>query len=493
MRNASLGVLEFGTLAPDLPDIAGQHMETARNVIPRLRGYDPLPQLVAYSDALPSSARALGAASFKAADGAAYNVVGTATNIYLASSGSWNDISRATPAYSTAARWEFVQWKQRALAASLANDLQTWTLGAANATDLVSSIKASSIAVVRGNQVLVGDVNDADGHTPNRLRWCAVGDADDWTPSVSTLAGFTQLESTTGGRILRVVGGEFALVFLDRSIWRATFTGDSAQAYQIDEIEQGIRTIAAGGVLQHAGAVWYLSEDGFRVTRGGQSEPFGEERIDREVLTDFDADFPEGISATVLQDEQTIVFAYPGAGNSGGVANKLALYNINARKWALGEEAVHVLTQARRPFTTLEDLDALYAELEDVPGSLDDPVWTGGGLQSGAIDANGKAAFFTGSDRTAVFETAEVQHTQGGSTYVDTVRPVVEGADLDLEVGSRANQSDAVTFKPPTQPNSVGECEVRTDARYLRYRVTVRAPWSTAFGVEPHGRPSGSR
>ena len=109
------------------------------------------------------------------------------------------------------------------------------------------------------------------------------------------------------------------------------------------------------------------------------------------------------------------------------------------------------------------------------------------------IDANGKAAFFTGSDRTAVFETAEVQHTQGGSTYVDTVRPVVEGADLDLEVGSRANQSDAVTFKPPTQPNSVGECEVRTDARYLRYRVTVRAPWSTAFGVEPHGRPSGSR
>jgi len=493
VRNESLGVIEFGTLAPDLPDIAGQHMEVARNVIPRLRGYDPLPELVVYSDALPSSARALGAASFKAAGDTAYNVVGTAGNLYLASSGSWNDISRSTPAYASAARWEFVQFGQRALAASLANDLQAWTLGAANAVDLVSTLKASSIAVVRGNQVLVGDVNDSDGHTPNRLRWCAVGDADDWTPSASTLAGFTQLESTTGGKILRVVGGEFAIVFLDRSIWRATFTGDSAQAYQIDEVEQGIRTIAPGGILRHAGKVWYLSEDGFRVTAGGQSEPFGEERIDQEVLTDFDEDFPESISATVLQDQQTLVFSYPGSGNVGGVANKLALYNINARKWALGEEAVHLLTESRTPFTTLEDLDALYATLEDVPGSLDDPVWKGGGLQSGAIDADGKAAFFTGEARTAVFETAEMQHTRGGNTYIDTVRPVIEGGDLDLEIGFRESQSGAVTFKPPTQPNSVGECESRVDSRYLRYRVTVRPPWSSAFGVEPKGRPSGGR
>ena len=485
----SFGILAFGELASDLPAFGPQHVQIASNCLPRRWGYAPLRQIQEFTDALPD--RAVGATSLSDADGNAFNLVGTTSTIQQGADTAWLDVSNVS-GYNPTGRWEFAAWENRALAASLENSLQSLTLGNPNFVDLDPTINAATIAVVR-NQIMVGHVDDADGLTPNRLRWSALNDPDDWTPSQSTLAGFVQLESTSGGAILRVIGGEFAIVFLDRSIWRATFTGDPVSAYQLDEVEQGIGVLGAGSIVRYDGGAWYLSEDGFRVTRGGKSESLGEERIDTTVLQDLDQNFADRITATYLPDEQTVIWAYPGAGNVGGTPNRLVLYNAGANRWATGDESVDQLLQVRRAFTSLEALDALYATLEEIPGSLDDAIWTGGSLAPGAITANGKAGLFSGPPRTAVLETQEVQHNPGRKSYVGEVRPVIDADDVDVEIGHRDNQSGGIVYTVPRQPNAAGVVETRVNARYVRYRATVRPPWVSAVGVEPFGVPTGDR
>lgn len=490
----SLGTVEFGQFAPDLPDLGGVHAEVATNCIPRSIGYDPLPGLDNYTDALPGI-EAVGAESFADTADVAYNVVAGPLRVYHRSAGAWIDISKGATDYVITQRWEFVQWNaKQAFSASLDNPLQLWDLGAGAMIDLVLTggpVQAATMAIVR-NQVLVGDVTDADGHTPNRLRWCALGQPTDWVPSSATFAGFDQLESTSGGKILRVIGGEYGIVFLDRSIWRATFTGNTVTAYQLDEVEQGIQCIAPGGIVRHAGAAWYLSEDGFRVTTGDQSVSIGDERVDRLVLADLDQSLSHKITSTVLADEQTLIFAYPGANNS-EVANKLALYNISTKRWSTGEEAVHYLSRSRTPFTTLEDLDSIFGSIDDVPGSLDDGAYSGGGLQASAIRDTGEAAFFTGPPRVATIETHEQQHSAGRGTFVNEVRALVEGGDVSISIGHRDVQRDPVVYTAPHGLNAAGVSEQRADARYMRYRAVISGDWKGAIGVEPFGAPSSAR
>ncbi len=487
----SFGIQRFGEYAADQPDFSTQHMEAAHNCIPRATGYEPLAQTEAFTDALPE--RAVGAASYRSSLETSHTLAGTLSALWETQSASWNNISRVSPAYSATERWEFAKWGDDVYAASRDNQLQKIALGGPNFADVAGvNLQAAHIAVVR-NQLMVANVLDDDGLTPNRARWSAINNPDDWLPSQSTLAGFTQLESTQSGKIVRIIGGEFAILFGERDIWRASFTGAAASAFQFDNVEKGARVFNSGSIVEHAGSVYYLSEDGFRVTRGGASAAIGEERIDTTVLSDLNTTYLDRITSVVMTDDQVIMWAYPGADAVDGQCNRLVMFNVGANRWSTGEEAVWQLTQARLPETSLDSIDNFFDSIDDVPGSLDDKAWSGGGLETAVINSDGIARLFTGPPRTAVFETAEMQHAPGRRVFVSEVRPIVSGEDVQIAIGFRDNQGTPVQYTVATSQNDIGVVETRVNSRYLRYRVTVNPPWENAVGLEPFGEQTGGR
>lgn len=498
-----LATLQFGAYTPDQPSLGNPGLELARNVLPRARGYDSLPMLSNYgTTGLPS--RALGAFSAKDAGGQSYVFAGTATQLWRLDSLTWTDVSRVTPVYVATNRWEFTTFGLDVIAASRENRPQVLTLGGANFADLTATVVAgAAIATVR-SFVVLGDVEDVDGHTPWRVRWGPINNpGGDWAPDPATLADFQDLR-TIGGKVQRIIGGEFGMVFRERSTSRMTFTGPPT-VWQFDEVDPAIGTIAPGSVVQHGTRIFFFSEDGVRMSTGGASQAVGEEQIDLTLLRDLDTSYLDRVTGAVYTDEQIIVWAYPGAGNVGGTANRLLIYNYGIGKWAIGDEAIEILFQSATPLRSIDGFDdnpayggtqtpTLYVSVDDIPGSLDDHLWSGGTFEIGAITNTQDLAFFTGPARDAQFETGEKQLIPGRRAFVTEMRSLANMADaLQVEVGHRSNQRDPVIWDPPVVPTAEGFIPTRVDDRYMRFRLTAIGGFEDAVGIDVYGEPSGGR
>ena len=101
-----------------------------------------------------------------------------------------------------------------------------------------------------------------------------------------------------------------------------------------------------------------------------------------------------------------------------------------------------------------------------------------------------KAATFNGAALTATLETKEQTSQAGGTLYVDSIRPIIESVDnptVTVSIGSRKTTRDNVNYTIPKTLNSTtGEANIRKDARYLRYQVTIDGGFDHAVGVVPN-------
>ena len=109
-------MLPFAEWSPDSPDL-GTTATEASGVIPEAEGYRPFKALATISNAL--TARAQGAAWFRAPNGTTANFAGDATKLYKLSSATWSDVSRTVGgAYGTGGtnNWRFAQFGSNAYA-----------------------------------------------------------------------------------------------------------------------------------------------------------------------------------------------------------------------------------------------------------------------------------------------------------------------------------------------------------------------------------------
>ena len=496
-----IGRITFGPLAPDQPDLGNPGLEVADNVIPRLNGYNPLPQLATQSTSLLAS-RPLGAHGARDFASNPHTLAGTATQLWRLLDGTWTDISRASPAYVSRDRVEFVDWNNTVIATDLRNELQEYKLGAATCSNLTTDdVRGQHIAVVR-NQVVLGYVEDADGLNPLRVRWCALNNAPSWAIDSATLADKQDLRE--GEEVRRVVGGEYGLVVMKSAVYRMTFVGSPA-VYQFDNVDPGVGTLASGSVIQYGARTFWLGEDGMRISAGDASVPSGEERIDLELLADIDTDYLDRWSAAPYVDRQVIVWAYPGTGNTDGQPNKILLYNWASDRWAMGDEALEYLFVTGSPYRSIDGFDddvvgggtespPLYSSIEDIPESLDSPTWAGGKDQIAAIDSSNDLAFYSGSPRVATFTSGEYEHTPGRRTFIEELRDESNLAvTVGVEVGHRTSQDDAVVWESSVAPTSEGFIPVRVDDRYFRYRTTITGGFEDVRGLQVYGSPSSGR
>ena len=75
--------------------------------------------------------------------------------------------------------------------------------------------------------------------------------------------------------------------------------------------------------------VFYLAEDGFYLFDYTESQPVGDDRVDRTFLADIDSDYFHRVSAVSDPDEKRIWILYPGSWNASG----LFLRNVGDIIW----------------------------------------------------------------------------------------------------------------------------------------------------------------
>jgi hypothetical protein len=489
-------MLPIGEWLPDLPELRNPGALTAKNVIPAIGSYRPLPGFAVQGNAL--LARAQGAVSARGIAGAIANIAGDASKLYkLSSSGaSWQDVSRlsggayATP---TEGRWSFAQFGDLVVACNGIDAPQKFAIGGAtNFTALGGSPPVSSFAATVRDFLVMARLAGAN----QRVQWSGINNAETWSPSQSTQADFQDLPD--GGDIMGVTGGENGLVFQERSIKRMTYVG-APLVFQFDEVARGTGTPAPGSIARHGDLAFYLADEGFFALRGAQElRPIGQFKVDRHFWNDVDQSYLHRITAAIDPISKLYVVSYPGAGNGGGTPNRLLIYNWSADRWSNAEVTLEMLHQAAtQAGYSLDDLDSVSASLDALPFSLDSRAWSGSGrLLLAGFDTTHRIGYFNGGNLAATVDTTEAQPIPNRRALLRGLRPIVDGGSITVRIASRDRADLPAVFGPPTALAPHGACPVRANGRYHRARIEIAAnsAWTHVQGVdEVEVSPAGAR
>jgi hypothetical protein len=489
-------LIEFGEFAPDQPalDSGGMYSQVAKNCIPRTKGsYGPLGAQSALTNAL--TAQCQGAAAFRNSAGSVYSFAGDKNDLYLLTGSTYSAVSKSSSPYDAASddSWEFVQFGDRVIAGNGHTDaLQSYVMGTSSAfADLGGSPpKARHIAQIR-DFVMVGNTYDGtDGSVANRVWWSAINDPTDWPTIASTDAASKQSDRQdlpSGGWVQAItgaVGGTDGVVFMDGAVYRIVYESPPT-VFGFYEVERARGTIAPNSVVNVGDFCFYLSNDGFYVFSGQDSQQIGSQKIDKTFFSRFNQDYPHLVFGAADAINKVVMWVYPSSSSSN--ADKAVLYNWVLGEWSEAEFNSQVLFRDLTQGYTLDGLDAV-GNLDALPYSLDSRIWTGGKDVLTTFDTDNKNATFSGNNLAATFESQEI----GGNAriLVDAVRPYIDADDNDditIKMKYRDDTGGSITTTAASSLDSDGSAHFTdVSARYVRAEITVAASasWNHAQGID---------
>lgn len=397
------------------------------------------------------------------------------------------DTGTVTFLYTTPAnqRWRFTQFGNVLIAANGGNKLQGYNVNTSSTfQDLASDAPEARYVTVVRDFVVSGYINSSTVY-PSRVQWSALGDESNWANSATTQADFQDIPD--GGSVVGITGGEFGLVFMDRSIHRMSYIG-SPLVFQFDNISRNQGCYEANSIIQYGGTSFFLSDDGFYACDGQQILPIGNEKVNRYFFDDVDEGSLGLMSAAVDPARKLVIWAY--ASQASATVDKLLIYNYQTNKWTSGTTTASRIASSSTPSFDLEGMD-VFGNLEQIDSSFDSRVWLGGKMQFAGV-RDTKIVTFSGADNTAYIETGDIE-MPGTTSAITMAKPIVDGGSGSVALFSRRLLSDQVVFGSQTAADSENRVSIRGVGRYHRLQLTPTGAWKNAVGLDVEMNPLGTR
>lgn len=416
--------------------------------------------------------------------------VGSTTFTYAQSGGnisSTSDTGTVTFAYVTPSnqRWRFTQFGNVLIAANGGNRLQGYNLNSSSTfQDLAADAPQSRYVTVVRDFVVSAYVNSSTVY-PYRVQWSALGDESSWANSATTQADFQDIPD--GGSIVGITGGEYGLVFMDRSIHRMSYIG-SPLVFQFDNISRNLGCYEANSIVQYGGTSFFLADDGFYACDGQQVLPIGNEKVNRYFYNDVDEGLLNLMSAAIDPFRKLVIWAY--ASQASAIVDKLLIYNYQTNRWTSGTTDASRIASSSTPSFDLEGMD-VFGTLEQIQSSFDSRVWLGGKMQFAGVK-NTKIITFSGNNNTAYIETGDIE-MPGTTSAITLAKPIVDGGSGSVSLFSRRLLSEQVVFGSQTAANSENRVSLRGVGRYHRLQLTPTGAWTNAVGLDVEMNPLGTR
>jgi hypothetical protein len=464
--------LTFGEFLPDQPGVTGA-LTKAENVISKAVGYTSFPTAENYSNDASETLTNLFAS--KGASSQVFLFAGSQNELYLLD-GADLDVVSETGGYigSQESRWNFVQFGTDVIAANGQQPLQSFITGTSTTfSEITGSPSAKYVTVVR--DFVVAGYQDSN---PFRVQWSGINDATTWSFNQVTQSDFQDIPDA--GVVQGITGGEYGLVFLEKSIYRMTYAGTPI-IFQFDEIIRGLGCLEPNSIVQYQNLTFFLSDDGFYTCDGQTVKAIGAEKVDRFFLDDFNSDFGYKMSATVDPIRNVVIWAYASSRGIGNV-DSLLIYNFTTQKWTTATTDVNFVGISQTPGITLEGLDAISASIDALPASLDSRLWVGGKFEL-AGGRGTKIVTFTGEPMTATINTGDIE-VENRFSNLRLVRPIIDGGSANVALASRARLRDDVVYGAYQSPTSEDRVSVRGSGRYHRLSFQPTGLWETAIGAD---------
>ena len=463
--------LPFTALSPDRP----MALHRAYNVLPAAEGYRPVKSPVTFATSLPGI---LNGASYVASDGVASLIAGTASTLYSYDGAAW--ISELGSL--SAAVWRFTQFGDLAIGvnggAPVKYDLTGGTAAALGGSPPVSDI----VATVRDQLFLAGDPS-----ARNVLAISGYNDSEGWT------AGTNQclfVPFPNGGDIMGLAGGETAIILQRNSVRRGTYNGDGVTWWTFDEIASDIGCMAKGSVAREGNLVFFLSEEGFKVTDRSTIRPIGQEKIDREFFSLYSRDDIKNMTCAVDPRTTTVMWAIR------GTPGRIWCYDWTLEQWSTIDTSLSAIFSGFTTSTSIDAIDALYpGGIDSIPVSLDADFLAGGNPLLVVADNAGGINTLSGPNMAATFAFKPVELGDGQRARIRGARVVSDAVEGTVTVDVRARAGDAASTRTSGAIRDNGRVPLRANGRHVGIEVALPegADWSYALGLDVEYEMAGGR
>jgi hypothetical protein len=457
----------FGEWLPDQPGVSGSVME-AVNCYPVTNGYAPLRDAADYSDA--SGETLLIAFAGKSA-GASSLFAASATSIYKFDS-SDASLDPVKTTYSAVESWDVTQFGSKLIMANGGDKLQYWDLGGSTTvSDLSAAAPTAKYVTVVRDFVVAANV----GGEESKVYWSDINDETDWTPGAASQADTQVIPD--GGDIIGLAGGEYGLVFLERAIYRMTYSG-SPYFFQFDAISRTLGCLSNGSIAQFGGLTYFLADDGFYVCDGQTVKNIGLEKVNRWFFENAIPDqLINAISSTVDPVRKLVIWNFK---NTFG-GRYLLYYSIDLGKWSYGTTDIYHLSYGYTPSATLEQLDNYSTNIDSLDIPLDSRLWAGGQLLAMGVREQ-KIVAISGAFKSAYVVSGDIDI---GRSTVTLAKPIIDNGTGTVAVASRDLLTDTVEFGTAVAADAENRCSLRSNGEYHRIKVSpTSSNWKTLVGVE---------
>ena len=388
----------------------------------------------------------------------------------------------------------FTQFGNYIIASNGVDAVQYYLMGSStNFADLTTIQTAGTCPVFRVSGVVrdflvTGNIVNAT----NRIQWSGINDITVWPGKQSDLQDLPG----SGGQVVAITSGEVGYVFRQNQIIRMDYVGGET-VFRLSVISPNRGAMFGRTVCQDNRRVFFYADDGFYEIQGDNVLPIGVEKVNRFFDLDLNKAYTDRICAAVDPFNQLAMWLYPSASNTTnttGICDRIIIYNYATKKWSLAKcNASTIFSQFIGAYT-VELMDIISENLENINASLDTDFWSGGQMLLGAIDNNYKAAIFSGTSNECEMETSELEPFPGLRANITGVRPIVD-ATATVTVKTKERLADDETESSSSSMVTSGINPVRKSGRYVRANVKIASgtTFNHAQGVDLIASRAGQR
>ncbi len=468
--------LIFGEWLPDQPGVAGS-VTDAVNCYPVTNGYAPIRDAADYSDAAGETLLVTFAGK---SAGASTLFAASATSIYKFDS-SDASLDAVKTSYSAIESWDVTQFGSKMILANGSSKLQYWDLGASTTvSDLDAAAPTAKYVTVVRDFVVAANV----GGEENKVYWSDINDETDWTPGAASQSDTQVIPD--GGDITGLAGGEYGLIFMERAVYRMSYSG-SPYFFQFDAISRTLGCISNGSIAQFGGLTYFLADDGFYVCDGQTVKNIGVEKVNRWFFENaIPTEIPISMSATVDPIRKLVIWNFKNT--MGG--RYLLYFSIDLGKWSYATTDVSYIAYGFTPSATLEQVDNYNTSIDALDIPLDSRVFAGGQLLALGVREQ-KIVALSGAFKSAYVVSGDIDT---GRSIITLAKPIIDNGTGTVAVASRTLLADTVEFGTAVAADSENRCSLRSNGNYHRVKVSpTSVNWKTLVGVEVEITKQGDR
>ncbi len=474
----------FKEWAPDQPDLGGESLITARNVLPATDGYEPFATFTANGESLGGAGLVNAGIATVDSSGNQYLYAFVSSALYKGVNNGQN--WTANGSISAGSIGCFAQYGDLVIHAGPSHRPLAHTVGAASSFTLLATsgtVRPANAVGVVGQFVVMGGLsgNTAGGSGTallSAVQWSSIDQPRNWpTPGSSTAiasqSGLQELGQQYG-LVQAIHGGDqFAVILQEGAVSRMTYVGPPA-VFQFDTIDNTQGSTYRQGSIKVGNLTYFLSQKGFCVTDGVTVKQIGDGKVDEYFRSSYSGNTFFTNCWAYDPEKNLLYFGFGSLGSSN--LDQLLIYNPTTNTWSSAEET-GAFRQLVTPAPGTEYSDRVYAFSTNNPAT---------------------AGSFTGTPGTAVLETSDVEYNPGGRSYIDGVKPHVEYAAtapaMTVRVGYRNDFGSVASYTSATTANSAtGFANFRVDAKYIRAEVSITGPFTKAVGFVASIEPSSER